>query len=491
MFQARRFIDGRVVRQVLWLLLAGALLTSAASHAQSSTPTIGGTPPASVAAGQLYVFTPTVTVPDGQSYTLSISNLPAWASFDAMTGRLSGTPSSSDIGLYSSIRIQMRSGQYFLSVPLFSIEVLPANRPPSIGGTPAASVTVGRSYSFTPTASDADGDALSFSISGKPAWASFSASTGRLSGSPGSSRVGSYPNIVITASDGKASASLGPFSIVVRAANTAPTIAGTPAAAAQAGTAYAFTPDASDVDGQALTFFIAGRPAWASFDSATGTLAGTPTAADIGVHSNIVISVSDGLLSASLPPFSITVDGNRPPTISGTPPATATVGKSFSFRPTASDPEGATLRFSIVNKPAWASFASSSGRLYGTPGSTRVGTYSNIRISVSDGVSTVSLPAFSITVSAADTPVTGSATVSWTPPATFVDGTPIANLAGFVVAYGPSPGDLSNEVEIPSPSITSAVIEALTPGTWYFAVKAYTTASIESDLSTVAYKIVN
>ncbi len=233
--------------------------------------------------------------------------MPAWATFDTTTGRLAGTPSTSHIGLYTGIRILLRSGQTFISLPQFSIEVLPANRPPTIGGTPAASVTVGRSYSFTPTASDADGDALTFSISGKPAWASFSSSTGRLSGSPSSSRVGSYPNIVITVSDGKASAPLGPFSIEVRAANTAPTIAGTPADAAQAGTPYAFTPVASDVDGQALTFSISGRPAWASFDSATGTLAGTPTTAHIGVHSNIVISVSDGLLSASLPPFSITV----------------------------------------------------------------------------------------------------------------------------------------------------------------------------------------
>ncbi len=482
MLHARQAVDGRIIRWVLWLSLVGALLTSAVSHAQSVTPSLGGTPPPSVAAGQLYVFTPTVTVPDGQSYSLSISGMPAWATFDTTTGRLAGTPSTSHIGLYTGIRILLRSGQTFISLPQFSIEVLPANRPPTIGGTPAASVTVGRSYSFTPTASDADGDALTFSISGKPAWASFSSSTGRLSGSPSSSRVGSYPNIVITVSDGKASAPLGPFSIEVRAANTAPTIAGTPADAAQAGTPYAFTPVASDVDGQALTFSISGRPAWASFDSATGTLAGTPTTAHIGVHSNIV-------LSASLPPFSITVNGNRPPMIGGTPPATATVGKSYSFRPTASDPEGATLRFSIVNKPAWASFASSSGRIYGTPGSTRVGTYSGIRISVSDGTTTVALPEFSITVAPAVP--TGSATVSWSPPSTFEDGTPIANLAGFVVAYGPSPGDLSNEVEIPSPSITSAVIEALAPGTWYFAVKAYTTASIESDLSTVAYKIVN
>ena len=81
---------------------------------------------------------------------------------------------------------------------------------------------------------------------------------------------------------------------------------------------------------------------------------------------------------------------------------TAAVGKSYSFTPTASDPEGQPLSFSITNKPAWASFAASTGRLYGTPGSTRVGTYSNIVITASDGETSASLGPFSIEVDQVD-----------------------------------------------------------------------------------------
>ena len=381
------------------LMLLGGLTLGAASHAQStSPPSISGTPPASVAVGSTYSFTPTVTVPSGQSYTLSISNLPRWATFDATNGRLVGRPTSSNIGVYPDIRIVLKSGQHFVLLPPFTITVVGANAPPTISGTPAGSVTVGSSYSFRPTARDANGDALTFSITNRPAWARFDSGTGRLSGTPGSTNIGTY--------------------------------------------------------------------------------------------SNIVISVCDGRNRAALPAFTITVVGaNAPPTISGTPAGSVTAGNSYSFRPAAGDPEGATLTFSIVNKPAWAVFTTSTGRLYGTPGSSRVGSYSNIRISVSDGQSTVSLPAFSITVSEA--PATGSATVSWSPPATNVDGTPLTNLAGYRVVYGQSSSDLSNSLEIPGPRITSAVIEALTPSTWYFAVKAYTTAGIESDLSNVVFKIIN
>ena len=90
-----------------------------------------------------------------------------------------------------------------------------ANRAPVISGTPAGSVVADKVYSFQPSATDADGDALSFSISNKPSWAKFNRSTGQLSGKPKQSKVGNYDNIVIKVSDGTASASLSAFSIRV------------------------------------------------------------------------------------------------------------------------------------------------------------------------------------------------------------------------------------------------------------------------------------
>ena len=184
-------------------------------------------------------------------------------------------------------------------------------------------------------------------------------------------------------------------------ANTAPRISGTPPGSVNAGEMYSFTPSASDDDGDALTFSISNQPSWASFDSSTGRLSGMPTIGDAGTDGNIVISVSDGLSSASLAAFSITVNAaaaNSPPQISGTPPSSVNAGATYSFTPGASDPDNDTLTFSISNQPTWASFDASTGRLSGTPGDADVGTVSNIVISVSDGESSDSLPAFSITV---------------------------------------------------------------------------------------------
>src|SRR5688572_31109855 len=75
---------------------------------------------------------------------------------------------------------------------------------------------------------------------------------------------------------------------------------------------------------------------------------------------------------------------NLPPKISGTPTTQITAKTTYNFRPVASDPEGRTLTFSIVNKPGWASFSTNSGTLMGYP--LTPNTYSNIVIRVSDGV---------------------------------------------------------------------------------------------------------
>lgn len=90
-------------------------------------------------------------------------------------------------------------------------------------------------------------------------------------------------------------------------ANTPPTISATPVAQVNVGAAYALTPAAQDADGDALAFSIENRPVWAAFNTATGQLTGTPGAQHVGAHGNVVISVSDGKVSASLPAFSITV----------------------------------------------------------------------------------------------------------------------------------------------------------------------------------------
>jgi hypothetical protein len=367
----------------------------------------------------------------------------------------------------------------------------PANRPPTISGTPSGSVPVGTLYSFTPTASDPDGNGLTFSIQNRPTWATFNTTTGRLSGTPTSANVGGYSNIVISVSDGSASAQLPAFALNVTTptGNRPPVISGTPPTSVTQGTAYSFQPTASDPDGNALTFSITNSPSWATFSTTTGRLQGTPTAANVGTYSNISIRVTDGQASAQLPAFAVVVSGtsNRAPVISGTPATSVTVGTAYSFQPTASDPDGNTLTFSITNAPSWATFSTTTGRLQGTPTAANVGTYSNISIRVTDGQTTASLASFAITVVAS---TNGSATLSWTPPTTNTNGSSLTNLAGYRVYWGNSPSSLSQSVTVNNPGLSSYVVGNLVSGTWYFGVAAVSSTGAESAMSNVGSKTV-
>ena len=87
---------------------------------------------------------------------------------------------------------------------------------------------------------------------------------------------------------------------------------------------------------------------------------------------------------------------NHTPTIAGSPKTTTNIYDAYQFIPTVSDIDNDTLTFSIKNKPAWTEFNTTTGVLHGT--STVEGNYTNIIISVSDGIESVSLPSFDIEV---------------------------------------------------------------------------------------------
>jgi hypothetical protein len=111
-------------------------------------------------------------------------------------------------------------------------------------------------------------------------------------------------------------------------ANTAPVISGKPPESTLTDRIYSFTPLAADKNGDALTFRVANAPSWTTFDTRTGTLKGAPAAHDVGKHSSIAIFVTDGKITVSLPPFSITVTpvASGSATLSWMPPDETTAG---------------------------------------------------------------------------------------------------------------------------------------------------------------------
>jgi hypothetical protein len=673
---------------------------------QNTAPIISGTPAESVVVGEVYTFTPTASDPDDDSLSYSVANLPPWASFDSTNGMLSGIPEPTDVGTFNNILISVSDGINTATLPAFGIAVTdlegdpasslvpgaptltsatpdgssvvlvwtqenavpdggydiildgvdtdtqyrttqltadilnldtserhcfaiqaryidanqffgsnelcveavqPVNTTPTISGIPPTNTAEGVAYLFTPDVLDIDGDNLTFSIINLPRWANFNITTGTLSGTPGYEDAGLYSNIIISVSDGSTSTSLNSFSISVENTNRTPSISGTPATSVAEGDSYQFIPDSADPDNDVLTFTVTNLPAWANFNDSTGTIAGTPDYDDAGIYGNIQISVTDGVAAAALPTFSINVldtdlggvfnftnttssvsegdtvnltitrsngdgeasimyganevtalhaedywgfnptelifaDGetsklvsvqtindsmvendetfeiyltspsvnytiganaritvtildndeatNNPPVIIGNPPTNVTEGQLYSFTPTASDPDGDNLSFSVSNLPAWLSFNTTDGSLTGIPDSSDIGTYVDISISVSDGQDNSTLDPFSISVEPA--PNVGSVTLSWAIPTTRTDGSvlTLSDIGGYRVYMGTSSSNLEMIVDINDGSTNSHSITTLPAGTYYFAVTCYDMDDNESTFSTIAEKTI-
>jgi hypothetical protein len=87
-------------------------------------------------------------------------------------------------------------------------------------------------------------------------------------------------------------------------------------------------------------------------------------------------------------------------------------------------------------------------------------------------------------------PPSDTATLSWTPSKTNTDGTALTNLAGYRISYGTSATALVQTVQVAVPGATAYTIGNLSPGTYFFAVRAYTSVGTESANSNVTSKIV-
>lgn len=461
------------------------------------------------------------------------------------------------------------------------------NSAPSIFGTPATSVAAGATYDFAPAATDPDFDMLSYAIRNKPLWASFSTVTGRLSGNPDETAVGTTANVIISVSDGSASAALPAFALTVTADGSSR--GGLPIAETrpesyewsilQSGEKVFIDRDFTFDDipnayegldflrtangdkfvssdaaisfevAQPVTVYVAYDsrvpvlPSWLSNWIDTGDeWSGT------GVQTNVyrrdfpagridlggnemgfsMYSLAIGPQVGATPPSALPPappsapppaqppsppatqppsPNNASPTISGTPVTVVSANSSYSFVPIASDPDGDRLTFSISNKPGWASFNTGTGRLAGTPGDADVGVSGTIFIRATDGQRTVPLPAFSITVQATASPPpsppptsppppspppapTGSVTLTWDAPTQSADGSQLNDLAGFRVYSGTTLGNYVLLQTISNTSVTATTINNLSAATWYFVVTAYDSSGNESVYSNAASKTI-
>ena len=185
----------------------------------------------------------------------------------------------------------------------------PANGAPISASATIATAEDTTSAATTPSVTDPDSnDTHTFAVVSQPSNGSATVVGNQLLYTPAANFNGS-DSFTFRATDSGGLSVDGTAAVNVTAVNDAPAISGTSDSSVIAANAYSFTPSASDVDGDLLTFSIANKPSWANFNTATGALTGTPTYFD-GPATNIRISVSDGNVVTDLAAFNINVTGS-------------------------------------------------------------------------------------------------------------------------------------------------------------------------------------
>jgi hypothetical protein len=254
---------------------------------------------------------------------------------------------------------------------------------------PEQTATAGQSFSLLVDASDAEGDALTFSLSAAPAGMTINSSSGLIAWTPTAEQVGTH-SVTAEATDGQ-DADAVTFTVSVDGAggggtNTAPTITAIADQTVTAGQSFSLQVQANDAEGDALTFSLSAAPNGMTIDGTSGQIAWAPTVDQVGSHL-VTVQVTDGQAPTTAS-FTVTVEAasgtNTAPTITAIADQTVTAGQSFSLQVQASDAEGDALTHSLPAAPAGMTINSLSGQITWTPTIDQVGSHL-VTVQVTDG----------------------------------------------------------------------------------------------------------
>ena len=219
------------------------ITVAAANHPPviTSAPVVSGTEAVS------YRYQLVATDPDGDVVTFSLTQAPAGMTIT--NGAIAWTPSAAQVGA-QPVTVGVSDGKGGAVSQSFTITVAAANHAPVITSPPALSASEARPYTYQVTASDADGDPLTFTLAQAPAGMTIS-TTGLAAWTPTALQAGPQ-DVVVRVADGRGGVANQPFTIDV-AANRAPTASAGGPYTGTTGQSLAFTGTATDPDQDPLT----------------------------------------------------------------------------------------------------------------------------------------------------------------------------------------------------------------------------------------------
>ena len=319
------------------------------------------------------------TDPDGDDLTYTAEGLPAGLAIDPRSGMITGTPEKASL---NHVQVTVADGHGGTDLTLFPWNVWNGSGEPNVApvivnspGTQASALNAEASLRIE--AIDYDGDTLSFSATGLPPGLAIGVGRevipglipGVISGAP--SALGRF-SVTVTVSDGRGGEASVSFDWVVNPPppppNRAPvmTYPGWENRVSTVGDVVSLQIEASDPDGDPLTYIADGLPTGLSVDEKTGLISGTLTAE--GNFRIVNIWVYDGQLH-DWTNFDWRVDPatHGAPTVQHPGDQVSTVGSEVSLQIEGSDPDGQPLTYSATGLPPGLAIDAGSGQISGAP----------------------------------------------------------------------------------------------------------------------------
>jgi hypothetical protein len=338
-------------------------------------------------------FVITATDPDNDALTYSAANLPSGATFTNST--FTWTPTYEQAGRYENIIFTVVDTGGLTDFETITITVNNVNRSPTLTAISPQTIDENQLLTFTLSATDPDGDTLTYSSPNLPQSASLDSATGAFTWRPAYNQAGAY-NVTFTASDGSLSDSKD-TTITVNNINRPPILSPIGNKTVNRLQWLRFKVRATDPDGDKISYYITNKPQGAHLNSRTGEFAWRPNINQAGEF-RVTFVAKDSKGNKSSEAITITVP-NSPPALNPIGNKTVKAGKVLQFRVTAKDPDRIDqhlLRFYAQGMPKGAHLAPN-GVFAWRPSKDQIGSYT-VRFYVKDPVGAADDETITITV---------------------------------------------------------------------------------------------
>ncbi len=384
---------------------------------------------------------------DGDPLSYSLVTPPVHGALSGSAPNLTYTP---DLHYHGPDSFTFKANDGFVdsNVATVSITITHVNHPP-VANAQTLTTTEDTPLVITLSASDVDGDPLSYSLVTPPAHGSLSGSAPNLNYSPDLHYFGP-DSFTFKANDGTADSNVATVSITVTHVDHPP-VANAQTVTTTEDTPLPITLSASDVDGDPLSYSLVTPPVHGALSGSAPNLTYTP---DLHYHGpdSFTFKANDGFVDSNVATVSITVTHvNHPPVVTQPSNQTSAEGQTVSLPIAASDPDGDVLSYSATNLPAELSINPATGVIAGTL----------------DYGAALSSP-YLVTVTASDGSLQDSKTYSWT--VSHTNRAPVAANDNYTTNENTllsitAPGVLSNDTDVDGDALTAVLVAGPTHGT--------------------------